>query len=193
MPDGLGRLITYTLINEETDDFSIFVFDNDLGTPVFIEHHKGTDLNLAFGFDPESTDLNDNIEYLALVQLFNFLSNYISNYSNIHPSILLPDLLTTFCSLNTVYMDDDVILTTNASLNTFKIFYSYGPNFWFSSNCEEFLCSVQSLSSNFYELNGNTENKTILAKVALLKKEATTPGFYEKYPNFDITNTITNK
>jgi hypothetical protein len=39
-------------------------------------------------------------------------------------------------------------------------------------------------------LNGNTENPTILAKIASLQIEAAKAGFFENHPNFDITKTL---
>jgi hypothetical protein len=70
-----------------------------------------------------------SLDYLALVQVSQFIVNYLNNYSKVHPTLLLPDLFTTFVTLNYVELDDDSTYTTNMSLSTFQHFADLGPNF----------------------------------------------------------------
>jgi hypothetical protein len=75
-------MTTYTLIDQDTNDISMFVFDNELNYPVYVNHLKGLGLGLGFSLD---------LEYTAFVNLAQFIANYINNFDKIHPSLIIPD------------------------------------------------------------------------------------------------------
>jgi len=165
-----------------TDDMSIFVFNSQLALPVFVHHVNSSNSNLNHNVDPQ---------YIAYATISQFIYNYINNYSLIHPTLtqLTPSILNDcFCSFIFTFLNEDVIYTNNISLNTFVRFEHSPINGYWGSNFEDLFTTIASLNNTYYELNGNTSNPVILAKIASLKNKATTANFHVNNPNFDITS-----
>jgi len=181
-------LTSYTLIDNDTNDFSIFVYDNEPLNPISVQHFKGLDLKLEL--DLEDSVLASSLQSIAFIHLSIFISNFMDHYSEVYTSLILPNFLTANTILNTLFLDNDIIYTTNINLQTFAEFSALGYNFWNSSSFETFFHEVTELNMFYQELNGNISNKSILAKASLLKYEATKTGFYVNHPSLDITKNI---
>jgi len=121
LQDGNAVLTTYTLLNEDTNSYSIFVYDNELETPVYINHMKESNLLDKFYYDNDHNSLAENLEYFSFVELAIWMGEYIDHYSEVHPSIQLRNLNTSFSTLNTFHIDIGAIYTVNINLNTFSI------------------------------------------------------------------------
>lgn len=178
-------LTTYTLIDDATNNVSLFVFNKNLESPILVQHLDGTEYMNGLDYIDAP---GDELSFKAYVIISKFISNYIDHYSELHPSLEIPNLLSTFTILNIAYLDRKEIYTVNISLKTFvKLAEMWNPyDSWYGSDSEELYDSILRLNIIYNELNGNTNNPTIVSKVALLKKEASTPDFYANHPYFDI-------
>jgi hypothetical protein len=138
-------------------------------------------------FNLEEEHSND-LEYVAFVELAKWLTNYLDHYYEVHPTLLLRNWDTDFCTLNFFSLEGDCIKTVNINLNTFvKLGEMWNPDCWYLSTCESFFHTILNFCFEYIEVYDITENQTILNKVSSIQEDAAKPGFFDRNPDFDIT------